>query len=475
MRLELILLLSTGTVALLGGGAVLLLGPGRLASLLAGASLLLLGLQHLGWARAFDAISWGERNYWLDLSFVCTLPVSLAWLLLSVTLGRGHGQTRFRGWRVYVPLQALAALAAVAGLHWFSPVGRSVIAGSASAVPLTSFGVWVLVIVLLNLTLMTANFEATYLSLSARWKRAFRWGLVSIVFAASCSGYVIASSVLLGRLSLWELALASVPFGVVAIALPRILIRDRLAEASVIAPLRPLYETGSFVIGVLLLGFLFTLVQLARLTGWTLVRTAWVSVLCATLAGLSVVAISSRLQRLVRTLLEPYFYTSHVDPEVVWSRLSRDLEAAATRLDVCRIVPAKTAEIAGVEPVTLFVIREGGEDYIVAGSTLDPPPSERVGWDEPLARELRASRHAIHLRGRPDDLGLIPIYVENAKQISVCEAVCAVPLNHSGKLHGFLLCGDPEHGSEAVPATLLLLEVVAQMVTTRLTSPERGE
>ena len=39
----------------------------------------------------------------------------------------------------------------------------------------------------------------------------------------------------------------------------------------------------------------------------------------------------------------------------------------------------------------------------------------------------------------------------------------------------FLLCGDPEHGREKLAGTLLLLEVVAQMVTTRLTSIERGE
>jgi hypothetical protein len=39
---------------------------------------------------------------------------------------------------------------------------------------------------------------------------------------------------------------------------------------------------------------------------------------------------------------------------------------------------------------------------------------------------------------------------------------------------GFLLCGDPEYGREKLAGTLLLLEVVAQMVTTRLTSIERG-
>ncbi len=98
-----------------------------------------------------------------------------------------------------------------------------------------------------------------------------------------------------------------------------------------------------------------------------------------------------------------------------------------------------------------------------------------MGADEPLVRELKSSRHAVHLRGRPDDLGLIPIYVENAKQIAACEAACAVPLSDRGALMGFMLCGDPEYGREKLAGTLLLLEVVAQMVTTRLTSIQRGE
>src|SRR5258705_6909961 len=117
----------------------------------------------------------------------------------------------------------------------------------------------------------------------------------------------------------------------------------------------------------------------------------------------------------------------------------------------------------------------GASDWEVVGSTLQPVPAERVAREEPLARELRASRHAVHLRGRPDDLGLIPIYVENAKQIAACEAACAVPLSDRGALMGFMLCGDPEYGREKLAGTLLLLEVVAQMVTTRLTSIRRGE
>ncbi len=472
MNVTLALLLASGALALVSGAVVLLWKPNRLVSLLAAGALLLLGLQQFGWARAIDAISWGERNYWFDLSLVFALPLSLAWLLLSIVLAREPEFEQARAWRLYVSIQALFSLGAVAGLHWFSPLGRFVVAGREQAVPLTSYGALLLGNLLLNATLLSANFESTYLGLAARWRRPFRPALAAILLLCAAWAYLAASSILTGRLSFRDLAISSIPVALLATAAPLAFVRMRIAEASVTAQLRPFYETGSFVVGVTAIVLLLALVQISRLTGWTLSRTAWISTLCAALLGLGAVAMSRRLQNGLQRLLEPFLYTSRFDPEEVWSQLSRDLDATWTREELCRMIPAKTAEIADIEPVTLFMAADGASDFTVVGSTIHPVPAERVGREDPLARELRGSRHAVHLRGRTDDLGLIPIYVENAKQIAACGAACAVPLNERGELLGFILCGDPDSGHETLAGTLLLLEVVAQMVTTRLTSLE---
>jgi hypothetical protein len=470
LNLEGTLLSASGALAMLGGLAGVFLGMGRRVSLLAGAALLLLGLQHFGWVLAITAPTSVERNFWLDVSFVGVLLVSLAWLLLSVIWGRDEDPGR--GWRIYAPLQAALSLAALAALHRFSPIDRFAKAEN-GALPLTPFGVLVLGALLLNVTLLTANFEATYLALSTRWRRAFRPALLSVVFGSALYGYGAAAAILLGRVSLWGICLASVPVAIVTPVLPYVLIRRRAAEATVTAPIRPLYETGSLVLGILLLGFLAVVVQVARLTGRSLEAATWLSIIVGAVVGLVTITLSGRLQRLLRHLLEPYFYASRFDPEVVWSGLSQKLDNARTHSDLYALIPATTVEIAGVEPVTLFLVREGGGEYFAAGTTLADTPSERIGKDEPLARELCASRHAISLRGRPDDLGLIPIYVENAKQIAACQAACAVPLSHAGELLGFLLCGDPARGADKLSGTLFLLEVIAQMVTTRLISLDR--
>lgn len=470
-----LLLIASALLALASGLITLVFRPRRLVTLLAGAALLLLGLQQLGWARALGTIPSGERNFWLDLSLICWLPVSLAWLLLSITLARGTDPERLRSWRVYVSLQALVSMGMVAALQRFSPLGSTIPGVEGTSIELTPFGIAVLAMLLLNISLMSANFESTYVVLSARWRRAFSPAVLAVIFMLAWTVMFISSSILLGRLSLWDVAKSSIPFGMLSLAIPLTLVRNRGAEAATTTSLRPFYETLSFALGLGALLVSIGLVQISHLMGWTLARTAWISILCGTLVGIATLMVSGRLLHKIRRFLEPYLYTSRFDPEVVWGRLSRDLDATSTGTDIFRLIPGRASAITGVEPVTLFMNLNGAAEFTVAGSTLQPAPVEQVGPDEPLACELRASRHAIHLRGRADDLGLIPIYVENAKQIAACEAACAVPLSHDGKLLGFILCGDPEYGREKLAGTLLLLEVVAQMVTTRLTSLERGE
>jgi len=473
VSIESTILLASGTLAVLASALVIILSPNRLAAFLAGVALFLLGLLQFGWARAIDAISWSGSNYWLDLSFVCAPTVSLAWLLFSVALGRPPGAERFRGWRVYLPIQVLLSLALVAGLNWYSPVSRLVPAGDDRVVPLTLFGDILMASLFVNLMLINANLEATYLAFSNRWRRAFGPALLAMLLCAATYGAAIAVCVLTGRFSLRGIALASIPVALVSIILPYSLLRHRVVDAAVTGTTRGVHETACFFLGALTAICLFGLNQVMHLTGWTLSRTAWVFIICAAPIGLGAIAISSRFLRILDRILDPYFNASHVDREAVWTRLSHDLDGVTTPADLFRMIPEKTAEIAGSRPVTLFTSSPGDDAFAVAGSTIVPCPVERVAFEEPLARELRATRRAIHLRRRVDDLDYIPIYVENAKQIAACEATCAIPLIQKDRLIGFLLCGNADEGKHRIGGGLLLLEIVAQMVTSRLTSLER--
>jgi len=73
------------------------------------------------------------------------------------------------------------------------------------------------------------------------------------------------------------------------------------------------------------------------------------------------------------------------------------------------------------------------------------------------------------LRGRPDDLEYIPIYVENAAQLEACDAVCAAPLLVDEEMAGFLLCGERGSDPTARRQLLPLLDLLCSRYSEALT------
>ena len=65
---------------------------------------------------------------------------------------------------------------------------------------------------------------------------------------------------------------------------------------SVTAQLRRFYETLSFALGLGALVLSVGIVQISQLTGWGLARTAWISILCATLLGLAMLALMALIE-----------------------------------------------------------------------------------------------------------------------------------------------------------------------------------
>jgi len=94
----------------MSGTAILLWKPNRVVTLLASASLLLLGFQQLGWARAIDATPGGNAT----TGSTCRLSAGCRSPCLAppfVTLARGTNPEQSHGWRVYVSIQALLSIA----------------------------------------------------------------------------------------------------------------------------------------------------------------------------------------------------------------------------------------------------------------------------------------------------------------------------------------------------------------------------
>lgn len=466
MTLDVLLLVSGGILAILGGGFVLFLSPGRYPTFLAAVALISLGLLQFGWGRAIYDVGAGQT--WFELSLAFALPVSLSWVLLSRTLCAPPQSDLPLMWQIYIVGQALSAVAAIlfVGLTptW---VSISVVQGVV-VFPLRLGTVVIVAGVLLNLVLTTASFESTYLSLAPKPHRAFRPALLGILMATAYFGYVGVVALRSHQVASSDVSLGWVPVSVLALALPFSMIRGRLAEMHVRREARPLIKTTSLAISVGILIVLTTLLWITHATGWSIARVLWVLLAAGAAFAIAGLTISNRINRRMQRVIDPYLYRRRLGYRELSARVAEAVGRATSVVELCKIIPTNASELVGTDPVTMFLVDAREPRFIVTSSTLNPAPSVVVLRSEPLATELHRNRRAIHFHGRPDDLEYIPIYVENAKQITACAAKYAAPITCADELVGFLLCG----GQESVQATekplLPLLDLICRRYSARL-------
>lgn len=465
MTLDVLLLVTGGILAILGGGFVLFLSPGRYPSFLAAVALISLGLLQFGWARSIYDVSGGQT--WFELSLAFALPVSLAWVLLARTLCVAPQASLPLVWQIYIVGQALCAVAAILFVG-LTPTWVSItIVKGLIVFPLRLGTVVIVTGILLNLVLTTASFEATYLSLASKPHRAFRPALLGILLATAYFGYVGVAGLSSGQIAFADISLGWVPVAILAFALPFSIIRGRLVEVHVRREARPLIKTTSLAISIGILAGTTMLLWMTHATGWSIARGLWVILASGAALGIAALAISNRINRRVQRLIDPYIYRRRVGHREISARVAGVVGQTVTAAELCQIIPANVRELVGTNPVTLFLVDAREPRFTVVSSTLDPPPPVVVLTSEPLATELSRTRRAIHLRGRPDDLEYIPIYVENAAAITACAAICAAPITCAEELFGFLLCGGQESGRAPERPLLPTLDLICRRYSAR--------
>jgi hypothetical protein len=184
------------------------------------------------------------------------------------------------------------------------------------------------------------------------------------------------------------------------------------------------------------------------LPGWRSTGSPGETLLLGLLGLLAVVVaaalLSNRVQRGLRSIAAGLLCRLWLDHRKASLRLLTPLERVGTLEEFLERLPWTTASVAGVQPVTLYVLDDEGNQYRPTSSTLVSGPCTAVGGDQPLAKTLRRARRVRYLSGRPDDLENAPIHAVNGQQIEECQAVCALPLRRDGVLVAFLLCGGSE-------------------------------
>jgi len=216
------------------------------------------------------------------------------------------------------------------------------------------------------------------------------------------------------------------------------------------------------------------LIAITRATGWSVARGLWLLVALGGALGTAALAVSNRLQRRVRRLVDPHLLVRRAEYGTLSARAEESVHPTRSIAELCELIPPNARDLVGADPVTLFLADENQARFVVVASTLQPVPEVWVRDTDPLARELRRTGRSIQLRGRPDDLEFIPIYVENAAQIAACRATSAAPITREEELYAFLLCGEPVGQGIARRPLLPLLDLVCRRYSARVDQLVQG-
>lgn len=459
MTANVLLLAVAGILSLLAGGLIVLLAPGRSPSLLAGSGLALLGVLQIGFARVALDVPWGGEALWFRYSLALALPITLLWVLAAVTLGRPRADRVGAAWRGYLFLQAVLSASSAAWLVLGPAPGPAHVHGPLA---LGSVERVILGIILANIVVYTVRFEATYLSLSRRYRRAFRPALLGTVVCSAFYATVAASGLLSGRADVGDLAFGAGPVSLVAILMPLSYVRGRLGEARLAPSTHPVTATTSFLLAAAFLAGTATLLWMTQAMGVSLLRGFWLLVVGGVVLGTAALVISNRARRRAERALAPILQDWGGAFRVTAARAAAPLDVCPSLEELCRSIPANASDLAEVDPVTLFLAHGPSAKFRSVSSTMATCPDAEVADRDPLAMELRRARRPIRLQGRVDDLEYVSIYVENKNAIAACAAWVAVPLWGEEELIGFLLCGQRRDGRRPTRDALRLLHFASR-------------
>jgi hypothetical protein len=471
MNNDLLLLAAGGLIALAAAGLVAILSPGGFVSLVAAAALAALGFLQFAFARAVFELGTTGAAGWFALSLSLTLPVSALWVLLSVMLGRTKGSRGLGAWRWYLLLQLLLS----AGAMFYALSGPAFPPEPAGSRAFHLHGLqWAIVVLILtNVILLAAKFEATHLSLPPKRRETFRLALLGVLGCSGLLSYLIFSMLATGRAEVGDMGSSAVPASILALLLPISLLRGRIGEAHAPEDRLPATATTSLLLAVGYVAWTAILLWLTRSAGLNLAQ----GLLWITIGGVSVallaLAVSNRLRRKLDLFLDPVWFEPRAMRRMTSDRVLTPLDAANDLPGLCRLIPQNARSVADVDPVTLFLVDPAEHCFRAMGSTITPAPAVMIPEKEPLPVELRRARRPIRFTGRSDDLEYVGIYVENAEQIAACQAVCAIPILGDEGLIGFILCGARGGARQVRGEDLVLLNIASREYADRLERLQR--
>jgi putative PEP-CTERM system histidine kinase len=464
---------AAGTFALLLAVASLLRKKRSVAAWCFFAGMSVLGIDSLFAGLSLRATDLSEVARSLTLGLIIKSFVPAAWLGFSLTYSRGDYRESLTRWRtplaivVLLPI-GLSLVFQQRLLEW-APAGPAVeeiqlrfspIAKALSVIHLVAY-VWILM-----------NLEQTFRSAvgTMRWRIKFVVLGLAVIFAARV--YVRSQALLFSSYDMHWSGIESSALLIGCVLLAVAYARTGFAEIDVY-PSRAVL--GSSLTVLLVGGYLFVVGVLAnivkRLGGAESFQIQAFVVLLG-MAGLAALLLSDRLRQHIRRFVARHFARAQYDSVRIWTAFSRRLANVKDQAGLCTASARLVSETFQVLSVTVWLLDEQKEQFIIGASTA-PKPDEATAGNPPAAASSAVAA-GLRVRSSPFDLeGVHEPWAEELRQLNPTTFPnggnrWCVPLRAGEQTFGALVLADRVNGADYTVEELHLLRCIADQVTSVL-------
>jgi putative PEP-CTERM system histidine kinase len=437
------------------------------------AGMAILGIVSLFTGLSLRATELPEVLRWLTLALIAKSFAPAAWLGFSLTYSRGDYRESLARWRI--PLAIVALLPIGLSLAFRGELLQVVPAGPAGELLLLRSGVVgtaLNVILLVAFVLILMNLEQTFRSAvgTMRWRIKYVILGLAVIFGAHL--YVGSQAILF---SAYDMALSGVEssgllIGCLFLALAYA--RTGFAEIDVY-PSRAVLRSSLTVL--IVGGYLFivgVLAQVVRRFGGAERFQFQVFVVLLGMAGLAVLLLSDRLRQRIHGFVGRHFRKAQHDSVRIWTEFSRRLANVKDQAGLCAASARLVSETFDVLSVTVWLLDDQKEQFVVGASTARQPGGNAAG--NPPASASSAVPAGLRAKSSPFDLEEVnEPWAEELRQLNSTTFPngghrWCVPLRTGEESVGALLLADRVNGAAYSVEELELLQCIADQMTSVL-------
>ena len=340
------------------------------------AGMFVLGIDSLFTGLSLRATQLSEVLRGQTLGLIVKSFVPAAWLGFSLTYSRGDYRESLARWRIPLAIVALLPIGLSLGFH--QQLLELAPAGPADEGMQLRFGAMAKalnVILLVALVWILMNLEQTFRSAvgTMRWRIKFVVLGLAVIFGARL--YVRSQALLFSTYDIHWSGVESSALLIGCVFLVVAYVRTGFAEIDVY-PSRAVL--GSSLTVLLVGGYLFVvgvLANIVRRFGGAESFQIEAFVVLLGMAGLAVLLLSDRLRQRIHGFVGRHFARAQHDSVRIWTEFSRRLANVKDQAGLCAASTRLVSETFEVLSVTIWLLDEQKEQFIVGASTA-PQPGE---------------------------------------------------------------------------------------------------